>query len=152
MNKHPSNQLASNRKARFNYEILETYEAGLVLTGTEIKSLRNHGGSVDQAYVRSKGGELWLIGAHIAPYSFGNLSNHEEMRERKLLMHKREILKICQRTQEKGLALLPLAIFLSRGRAKLQIGLGKGKKTHDKRQAIKEREEKRKIEQIIKNQ
>lgn len=146
-----SSQLATSRKARFNYEILETYEAGLVLLGTEIKSLRDHGGTIDQAYVRSKKGELWLINAHIAPYSFGNRENHEEMRERKLLMHRREILKIEAQLQEKGLTIVPLGIYLSRGRAKLKIGLGRGKKSHDKRQTIKERDEKRRIDQIMKN-
>lgn len=151
MSKKPANQLASNRKARFNYEILETFEAGLVLLGTEIKSLRDHGGSIEQAYVRTKKGELWLVNSHIAPYSFGNRENHEELRERKLLMHKKEILKIDQALAEKGLALIPLELYLSRGRAKLKIGLGRGKKSHDKRQTIKERDEKRRIDQIMKS-
>ena len=149
--KAPPSQLATNRKARFNYEITDTYEAGLALLGTEIKSLRDHGGTIDQSYVRSKKGELWLINAHIAPYSFGNRENHEELRERKLLMHKHEILKIEQALQEKGLSLIPLGIYLTRGRAKLKIGLAKGKKSHDKRAAIKERDEKRRIDQIMKN-
>lgn len=149
MNKK-SNQLASNRKAHFSYEILDTYEAGLVLVGTEIKSLRDHGGSIEQAYVRTKKGELWLINSHIAPYAFGNRENHEEMRERKLLMHRYEILKIEQALAEKGLTLIPLDLYLSKGRAKLKIGLGRGKKSHDKRQAIKERDEKRRIDQIMK--
>lgn len=150
MSKKPTNQLASNRKARFNYEILETFEAGIVLFGTEIKSLRDHGGSIEQAYVRTKKGELWLINSHIAPYSFGNRENHEEMRERKLLMHKKEILKIDQALAERGLALVPLELYLSRGRAKLKIGLARGKKSHDKREAIKERDEKRRIDQMLK--
>lgn len=151
MSQKPTNQLASNRKARFNYEILQTFEAGLVLLGTEIKSLRENGGSIDQAYVRTKKGELWLINSHIAPYSFGNRENHDELRERKLLMHKKEILKIDQALAEKGLALIALDLYLSRGRAKLKIGLGRGKKSHDKRQTIKERDEKRRIDQIMKS-
>lgn len=143
-------KLATNKKARFNYEILNTYEAGLVLTGTEIKSLRAQSASLDQAYVRLKKGELWLINASIAPYAFGNIANHEERRERKLLMHKKEILKLKQSTQEKGLALVPLSMYLKKGYAKIEFGLARGKKLYDKRETIKKRQEKKESDQLAK--
>ena len=143
-------RLASNRKARFNYEILETFEAGIVLKGTEIKSLRSQGASLDQAYVRVIDSELWLLGASIAPYAFGNIANHEERRERKLLVHRREIQRLKESVKEKGLALVPLAIYLKAGKAKLEFGLARGQKLYDKRQSIKEREEKRETAQLTK--
>lgn len=147
-----SKEIASNRKAYHDYEILETFEAGVVLKGTEIKSLRESGGSLQEAYVKVLQSELWLIGSHIAPYSFGNIYNHEERRDRKLLMHKREIQKLKKATQEKGLALIPLSLYLKEGKVKVKIGLGKGKKKGDKRAAIKERDEKRRIDKVIKQQ
>src|SRR5271154_3191896 len=106
--------LVSNRKAFHHYEILDTYEAGIALLGTEIKSLRNHGGSLQDAYVDVKGTALWLLNASIAPYNFGNIHNHEERRPRKLLMHKTEIEKLRKQTAEKGLTLIPLAIYLNK--------------------------------------
>jgi len=140
-------ELVSNRKAGHDYEILETFEAGIILLGTEIKSLRNHGGSLQDSYVDVRKGDLWLLQASIAPYGFGNIHNHEERRPRKLLMHKREIEKLRKATSEKGLALIPLSIYLNkRGIAKVKIALAKGKKAHDKRSAIKERENKRAIQ------
>ena len=143
-------RLASNKKVRFNYEILETFEAGIVLKGTEIKSLRAQGASLDQAYVRIIDSELWLLGASIAPYAFGNIANHEERRERKLLVHRREIQRLKESVKEKGLTLVPLAIYLKAGKAKLEFGLARGKKLFDKRQSIKEREEKRETAQLTK--
>lgn len=143
-------ELAVNRKASHDYEILETYEAGIVLEGTEIKSLRNHGGSIQEAYIKILDGELWLIGATIAPYRFGNIHNHEEKRDRKLLMHKKEILRLKEYVSEKGLALIPLAFFLKEGRVKVKLARAKGKKSYDKRAAIKERDEKRVMQRIIK--
>src|ERR1700722_7293921 len=113
-------ELVSNRKATFNYEILETYEAGILLTGTEIKSLRDHGGSLQDAYIKVLNRELWFIGASIAPYRLGNIHNHEERRDRKLLMHKREIEKLRTATQEKGQAIIPLAFYLKNGRVKVR--------------------------------
>lgn len=142
--------LVSNKRATFNFEILDTYETGIVLQGTEIKSLRNHGGSLQEAYVKVVGNEIWLIGCSIAPYKFGNIHNHDEKRDRKLLMHKREIEKLRIATQEKGLALIALAFYLKEGRVKVRIALGKGKKTFDKRAAIKERDEKRDISKAMK--
>lgn len=143
--------LVSNRKAFHDYEILETFESGIVLQGTEIKSLRTHDASLQEAYIKALEGELWLIGSYIAPYKFGNVHNHEERRDRKLLMHKREIKKLREAVQEKGLAIVPLAIYLSKGRAKVKIGLGRGKKHFDKRASIRERDEKRRIQRAMKN-
>lgn len=144
-------ELVSNRKATYNYEIMETFEAGIVLQGTEIKSLRDNGGSLQEAYVRVMGNELWLIGASIAPYRFGNVHNHEERRDRKLLMHKREIERLRVATQEKGLALIALSLFLKEGRAKVRVAICKGKKNYDKREAVKERDEKRNMQKMMKN-
>lgn len=145
------NELVSNKKASFNFEILETFEAGIILQGTEIKSLRDNGGNLQDSYIKAFKGELWLINSSIAPYRFGNIHNHEERRERKLLMHKREIDNLQSASQEKGLALIPLSIYLKAGRAKLKIAIAKGKKTYDKREAIKERDEKRNIAKAMKN-
>ena len=150
MSKAPNPELVSNRRAGFDYEILETFEAGIVLVGTEIKSLRNHGGSLQDSYVDARGHEFWLMNANIAPYSFGNIHNHEDRRPRKLLMHKREIAKISKQVVEKGLALIPLSIFLKKGIAKVKIAIAKGKKNYDKREAIREREDKRSIQRAIK--
>lgn len=147
-----STELVSNRRARHNFEILETFEAGIALVGTEIKSLRNHGGSLQDAYVDVRGAELWLLNSSIAPYSFGNIHNHEERRPRKLLMHKKEIEKIRRTVTEKGLSVIPLSIYLSkRGIAKIKIAIAKGKKAYDKRAALKEREHKRAIQRAIDN-
>ena len=146
-----SRDLASNRRATHDYEILETFEAGIVLQGTEIKSIRQHEASLQEAYVKVLKGEIWLIGSSIAPYRFGNIYNHEEKRDRKLLMHKREIRRLQTATQEKGLTIVPLAMYLKQGRIKLRIAIAKGKKNVDKRADIKERDEKRRIQQALKN-
>jgi SsrA-binding protein len=143
--------LVSNRRASHDYEILETYEAGIVLCGTEIKSLRNNGGNLQEGYIKILGDEVWLVGCHIAPYEFGNMYNHEERRDRKLLMHKREIEKLKKATQEKGLALVPMAMYLKKGRVKVKIGRGKGRKSYDKREAIKKKESNRQIQQMLKH-
>lgn len=144
-------ELVSNRKATFNYEILETMEAGILLTGTEIKSLRENGGNLQDAYLKIINREIWLIGCHIAPYAYGNIYNHEERRDRKLLMHKREISVLKTASSEKGLALIPLSFYLVKGRVKVKIAIAKGKKIGDKRSTIKERDDKRKMEQAMKN-
>jgi SsrA-binding protein len=146
-----SNDLVSNRRATHDYEILETFEAGIVLQGTEIKSIRNHGATFQEAYIKVLNGEVWLIGCSIAPYRFGNIHNHEEKRDRKLLMHKREILRFKVATQEKGLTIIPLAMYLKQGKVKLRIGIAKGKKNIDKRADIKERDEKRRMQQALKH-
>lgn len=143
-------ELVQNRRAFHDYEILEKYEAGIVLLGTEIKSLRSHGGNLAEAYVRVIDNELWLIGASIAPYRFGSIHNHEERRDRKLLMHKREIQRLKEIVQQKGLTLIPLALYLKNGRVKIAIGYGRGKKKEDKRHALIEREKKREMDRAIK--
>lgn len=144
------NDLVSNRRATFNYQILDTYEAGIALQGTEIKSLRDHGGSLQDAYVKVVNNELWLIGCSIAPYKYGNIHNHQERRDRKLLMHKREIAKLKMATQEKGLTIIPLSFYLKEGRVKVRIGTAKGKKSVDKRASIKERDDKRHMDKMLK--
>ncbi|MFZ0565419.1 MAG: SsrA-binding protein SmpB [Chlamydiales bacterium] len=143
-------ELTKNRRAFHDYEILETYEAGIALLGTEVKSLRNHGGNLAEAYVKVLRNELWLIGSSIAPYRFGTIHNHEERRERKLLMHKKEIERLKTSVEQKGLTLIPLSLYLKKGRIKIKIGLGKGKKRYDKRHAIIEKEKKREIDRAMK--
>lgn len=150
MNDKPK-ELVSNRKATFNYEILETFEAGIVLVGTEIKSLRDNGGSLQDAYLKIIGQEIWLVGCSISPYRYGNIYNHEDRRERKLLMHKREINTLRVASQEKGLALIPLSFYLIKGKAKVRIAIAKGKKVADKRATIKERDENKRVAQAMKN-
>lgn len=146
-----SHELVSNRKATHDYEILDTYEAGIVLQGTEIKSLKNHGGSLQDAYVLiSEQMEPILKNAHIALYRFGNLFNHEEKRERRLLLHKRELTQLKELSGEKGLTLIPLSIYLKNGYAKVRIGVCKGKRNYDKRSALKERDHKREIDRALK--
>ena len=132
--------IATNRKAFFNYEILEKAEAGLRLVGSEVKSIREGGFNFRDSFVEFRGGELFLIGARIGPYSHGNTQNHAEDRERKLLLHKREILKIGGRATEKGLTIMPLRAYFKGGRVKLEIGLARGKRAHDKRDAIKQKD------------
>jgi SsrA-binding protein len=148
----PTKEIISNKKAFFNYEILEKFEVGVVLKGTEIKSLRANGGSLQEAFISVEKGELWLIGSSIAPYGFGSFYNHEERRKRKLLASRREIMRISSAIQEKGLTCVPLSLYLKHGLAKLCIALAKGKKAHDKREAIKERDEKRAVHQALKEQ
>lgn len=145
-----SSDLVTNRRAFHDYEILDTFEAGIVLQGTEIKSLRANGGHLQDAYVKISNNEAWLLGCQITPYKYGNIYNHPEKRDRKLLLHKREIAKLHQATQEKGLTCVPIAIFLKNGRAKVKIAIGKGKKTYDKREALKERDEKRTMDKVKK--
>lgn len=140
-----------NRDARFSFELLEEFEAGIMLTGTETKSLRNGGGSFNDAYCMMKGGELWLKNLHVPEYSHGNLNNHEPTRLRKLLLTKRELKKIDAKIREKGLTVVPIELYLSeRGFFKVKIALGRGKKTFDKRNTIKDRDVKRTIDRIKK--
>jgi len=129
---------------------LETYEAGIVLLGTEIKSLRNHGGTLQDAFVIIHKGEAWLKNASIAPYSYGGAFNHEERRDRKLLLHKREIQKLKKVVEQKGLTIIPLGMYLRKGFVKVKIAVGRGKRQHDKRSSIKEREQQRDIERALK--
>jgi SsrA-binding protein len=141
--------LATNRKAFHEYEILDRVEAGLVLRGTEVKSIREGGLSFRDSYVEFRGGELFMIGCRIAPYSHGSSQNHPEDRARKLLLHKREILKLGGRATEKGLTIVPLRSYLRNGRVKLEIGLGRGKRAHDKREAIKKKDIERETRQAL---
>lgn len=150
MAKKSEAELVSNRKAHHNYEIFETFEAGIVLKGTEVKSLRDHGGSLQEAYVRVKENELWLISSTISPWRFGNIHNHEERRERKLLMHKKEIGKLKTAVQEKGLTIVPLSLYLKEGRIKIKIAVARGKSHVDKRETLKEKDEKRHIDKMMK--
>ncbi|MDR1510125.1 MAG: SsrA-binding protein SmpB [Synergistaceae bacterium] len=137
---------ARNRAARHEYFILETLEAGVVLSGTEIKSVRAGAVNLRDGYARVDGGELWLYNVHISPYEKGTIYNREPMRPRKLLVHKKEILKLRMKTRDKGLTLIPLSLYLKDGkRAKIELALAKGKQTHDKRDSIAERDVEREI-------
>lgn len=142
--------LVNNKRAYYDYEILEDFEAGLVLLGTEIKSLRDNGGNIQEAYIKLIKDELYLIGASIAPYRYGNLFNHEERRDRKLLMHRKEIVKIGAKVAEKGMTLVPLSLYLKKGRVKLKLGIGKGKKQFDKRNAKIAKESAREMSRAMK--
>ncbi|HUI66004.1 MAG TPA: SsrA-binding protein SmpB [Bacteroidota bacterium] len=137
--------VTTNRKARHEYSVLETYEAGIVLTGTEVKSLREGNANLADGYAAIAGGELWLHGMHVSPYAHGSYSNVDPLRKRKLLLHKKEIRKIVARLREKGLTLIPLKVYFRRGIAKLQIGVCRGKREYDKRQDIAAREADRAI-------
>jgi SsrA-binding protein len=141
--------IATNRQARHRYHFLETWEAGLVLTGTEVKSLREGKAQIKDGYASLRDSEVWLHNVHIPPYGPASRENHEPERSRKLLMHKREIERLIGKTREKGLTLVPTRIYFRDGRAKVEIALAKGKDVGDKRQAIKEREMKREMERAI---
>ncbi|MEI8301147.1 MAG: SsrA-binding protein SmpB [Chlamydiota bacterium] len=152
MSSNHSKDLASNKKAFHDYEILETYEAGIALWGTEIKSLREGGASLQEAYIKILKNEAFLLNAHIPPYLFGNIYNHSEKRDRKLLLHSYEIKKLKKAIQEKGLTIIPLGIYLNgKGICKVKIAIAKGKKLHDKRASIKTKEENRSIQREMKN-
>jgi len=138
--------IATNRRARHEYEILETLEAGLVLRGTEVKSLRAGLVNFKDSYATVRNGEVWFLGCHISPYSHGTDANHDPERDRKLLLHDREIKRLAGKIAERGLTLVPLKLYFKKGRAKLEIGLGRGKKLHDKRSALREREVRREMD------
>ena len=139
-----------NRKAKYNYHIFETVEAGIVLTGTEIKSLRLGKANIRDSYVRVKNNEMYIINMHINSYENGNIFNHDETRERKLLLHKKEILKFRDKIRLEGYTIVPLKVYLVKGRAKVLIGLAKGKKNYDKREDIKKRDIERNIRARLK--
>lgn len=141
--------VAKNKKATHDYFIEETYEAGIVLTGTEIKSIRAGKANIKDAYARIKNGEIYLWNAHISPYEQGNRYNHDPLRTRKLLLQKKQIAKLIGTTKEQGYTLVPLKIYIKNGFAKLLIGVGKGKKNYDKRHALKEKDAKRQIEKAF---
>jgi len=138
--------VCQNRKARFDYEVLEVIEAGIVLLGTEIKSVRDHHVSLDGAYaVVTDAKEVSLIDCNIEPYSHGNVNNHESKRPRKLLMHRKEIRSFAEKASIKGFTLIPLGIYMVKGRAKVELGVCRGKQLHDKRQSIKDRDVKKEL-------
>jgi SsrA-binding protein len=143
--------IAQNKKANHDYFIEETYETGMVLQGTEIKSLRNGRANLKDSFARVQKGEVYLHNLHISPYEQGNRYNHDPLRTRKLLLHKREIDKLIGLTKEEGYALVPLKIYLKNGYAKLLLGLGRGKKKYDKREDLKKKEAKREIERAFRD-
>jgi SsrA-binding protein len=141
--------IASNRRARHNFDILETYEAGLVLLGTEVKALRDGRADLKESYARVDGNEAWLLGCHISPYAQGNRANHDPLRPRKLLLHRGEISRLLGRVMEKGLTVVPLSLYFKGGRVKVELGLARGRKMLDKRQVIREREERREMDREV---
>ena len=143
--------VTENRKARFHYQILDVLEAGIVLSGAEIKSIRSHGMSIEQSYVRPQGGEVFLLGAHVQPYGFSNDLTYQPERARKLLLHRREIDSLIGAIERRGLTIIPLKVYILRGRVKVEIAVAKGKTAPDKRDAIQEREDKRSMQRVMKN-
>jgi SsrA-binding protein len=141
--------VATNRKARHEYEILETVEAGLVLLGTEVKSIREGQVNFKDSYATIANAEAWLVGFHISPYVRGTHANHEPERRRKLLLHRREIGRLLGKTAERGLTIVPLRLYFKEGRAKVELGLARGKKLHDKRSSLRERETRREMDRAI---
>ncbi|APH03677.1 SsrA-binding protein SmpB [Bacillus weihaiensis] len=141
--------VAQNKKANHDFSIEETFEAGIVLQGTEIKSIRNGRANLKDSYARIDKGEVFLLNMHVSPYEQGNRYNHDPLRTRKLLLHKKEIVKLIGATKEEGYALIPLKMYIKNGYAKVLIGLGKGKKKYDKREDLKKKEAKRDIERAF---
>ena len=142
--------VANNRQARFRYHLLETWEAGLVLTGTEVKSLREGKATIKDGYASVRDGEVWLHNVHIPPYAPAARENHDPERSRKLLMHRREIERLIGKTRERGLTLIPMRLYFSNGRAKVEIALARGKDVRDKRESIREREQRREVDRALK--
>ncbi|HEY4313130.1 MAG TPA: SsrA-binding protein SmpB [Pirellulales bacterium] len=149
---HDNERLISqNRSARHEYEVLDTLECGIVLVGSEVKSLRTAHVSLDEAYARLKGGEVWLVGCDIPEYLQANRFNHEPRRPRKILMHRREIIKFASKAYETGLTLVPLKLYFKKGKAKLLLGVCRGRKTHDKREKLKKRTVQRDIQRAMRD-
>jgi SsrA-binding protein len=147
-----SRVLVTNRKARHDYHVLETFEAGIALVGTEVKSLREGKGNLKDSFAKVENGELFLYNMHISPYEKGNIFNRDPLRTRKLLMHKKQINRLAGRVQEKGLTLIPLKVYLNeRGLVKVELALAKGKAIYDKREDIKRRDAKREVEKAFKD-
>ena len=138
--------IAQNKTARLNYFIDDTYEAGIVLVGTEVKALREGKANLKDSYALVKDGEVFIHEMHISPYSFGNRSNHDPLRVRKLLLHKGEIKRLYGRSREKGLALIPLKVYFKNGKIKIEVGVGRGKRLYDKRESLKNKEDRREID------
>ncbi len=141
--------VSTNRKARFNYHILEKIEAGISLKGTEVKSIRNKNVSIEESYAQIRNNEVFLYNLHVSPYEQGNRENHEPKRTRKLLLHRREIKKLIGKTQQKGLSLIPLSIYIKRGIIKLELAIARGKRLVDKREDIKKKTIEREIAQAV---
>lgn len=142
--------VAKNRKASFDYKLGDRYEAGMVLTGTEIKSIRNNKVDLKRSFARPENGEVWLFDLHISPYEQGNRENHEPERRRKLLLNKKEIAKIERELQEKGVTVVPTKLYLKNGRAKVEVAIARGKRNYDKRQSIAKKDANRQIERSLK--
>lgn len=142
--------IAKNPTARHNYTINSTFEAGIVLTGTEIKSIRNGKVNIKDTYVNIKNGEAYIYGMHVSPYEFGNIFNKDPLRNRKLLLHKKEIFKLAGMIKEKSVSLVPICMYFKGNKVKLEIGIGKGKKLYDKREAIAKRDAQRNIDRALK--
>ena len=138
--------ISRNRKAKFEYELFDTFEAGLELRGTEIKSIRARQVSLSEAYIRTNGRQAWLVGAHVAPYDQASVFNHEPERDRRLLLHKREIKALWDGVRLKGMTIIPISLYLRDGMAKVEIALAKGKRQYDKRQSIKKRDMAREVD------
>lgn len=145
-----SGKIIKNKKALFNYEIIETFESGIVLVGTEVKSLREKSVNISDSYATFKNGELFIVNLHISTYNFGNRNNHDPLRARKLLMKKRELKRLYGKIREQGLTLIPVKLYFSRGKVKLELALAKGKKLHDKRETLKKKALDREMERYIK--
>ena len=144
--------IADNRRARYDYELLERFEAGIVLTGTEVKSLRDGRVTLAQAYADVRGNEVWLLGAEIAVYTQGNSANHDPTRERKLLLHRKEIATLLGKVREKGQTLVPTRLYFKDGKVKIELALARGKEKGDKRRTIADRDAKRQIDRALKSQ
>jgi SsrA-binding protein len=142
--------ICKNRKAFFNFEIEDTFEAGISLLGSEVKSLRSGKANLSDSYGKIVKGELFLVDAHISPFPQANRENHEPLRDRKLLVHKRELKKLTGKVAERGYSLIPLKMYFKRGRVKVEMALARGKKTYDKREAIKKKDQRRELERLVK--
>jgi SsrA-binding protein len=143
--------IAENRKARHDYHVLETFEAGVALLGTEVKAIREGRVNLRDSYARVENGEVWLLNVHISPYSHRGYAQHAELRQRKLLLHRHEIRKLVGKTAEKGLTLVPLDLYFKKGRIKVRLALAKGKQAHDKRETIRRREVERETRAAVKS-
>lgn len=143
-------EILRNKKARFEYEILDTYEAGIALKGTEVKSIRQKKVNIQESYAYIKNGEVFIIGMNISLYEMGNFFNHDPLRERKLLLHKYEIRKLIGKLNERGYTLVPLRMYIKNGKVKLEMGLARGKQIHDKRRTIQDRDMKRDMQREMK--
>lgn len=142
--------VAKNKKAFYEFEVLERYEAGLALQGTEVKSLREGKVNLKESFARVKNGEVWLEGCHISPYTHGNIHNHDPIRPRKLLLHRREISQLIGKVEQKGLTLVPLSLYFTKGKAKLELAVARGKKLHDKRETARRKAMERDIQAQLK--